>query len=122
MVFLKVVIIPKWLIKVPGHISILFGSFLELPKISPTMAPYTPFFITKTFQKVQEQILKHFERLIFCRFWRQWAPTNPEESFNEISKIMDMRPISMKKHEWIFANMVPISTTKHKMIFSELWF
>ena len=47
------------------------------------------------------------------------APTNDEDPFNEISKIMDTRPISIKKHEWTFAKMVPISNTKHKMAFLE---
>ena len=28
-----VLIIPIWLIQVPGHIAILFGTFLELPKM-----------------------------------------------------------------------------------------
>ena len=32
-----------------------------------------------------------------------------------ISKTMDMGPVSIKKHEWFFANVVPISTTKHEM-------
>ena len=32
---------------------------------------------------------------------------------------MDMRPTSIKQHEWIFANMAPISITKHKMFFGE---
>ena len=31
--FYGVLIIPKWLIEVPGHIPILFGIFLELPKM-----------------------------------------------------------------------------------------
>ena len=50
-----------------------------------------------------------------CQLGKRRAPTNSEESFNEISKIMDMRPMSIKKHECIFANIVPISITKHKM-------
>ena len=29
-----------------------------------------------------------------------------EDPLNKISQIMDLRPISIKKHEWIFANMV----------------
>ena len=28
-----IIIIPKWLMKVPGHIPIVVGSFLELPKM-----------------------------------------------------------------------------------------
>ena len=41
---------------------------------------------------------------------------NVEDPSNSISKTMDMRPISIKKHEWMFAKMVPISSTKHKMV------
>ena len=32
---------------------------------------------------------------------------------------MDMGPISIKKHEWDFANKVQLSITKHKMTFLE---
>ena len=34
---------------------------------------------------------------------------------------MDMRPKSIKKHEWVFANMVPIFITKHKSIRDFPW-
>ena len=37
-------------------------------------------------------------------------------------KILDMRPISSKKHEWNFANVAPISISKHKMSCSEFCF
>ena len=30
--FFAVLILPRWLIEVPGHVPILFGSFLELSK------------------------------------------------------------------------------------------
>ena len=53
----------------------------------------------------------------FCQFGKRQAPKNPEESSNEILKILGMRPISIKKHEWIFANILPISITKHEMAF-----
>ena len=45
------------------------------------------------------------------------APKNDEESSNEILKTLDMKSISSRKHERIFANMVPISITKHEMEF-----
>ena len=48
------------------------------------------------------------------QIWKRRAPKNDEDRFNEISKIMDMGPISIKKHEWMFANMLPISNTEHK--------
>ena len=57
------------------------------------------------------------KNFIFCQFWKRRAQRNDEDPFNKIFKIMDMRPISIKKHEWNFANMVPRSTTKHKMTF-----
>ena len=55
-----------------------------------------------------------------CQFGKRRAPKNPKESSNEISKIMDMKPRSIKKHEWNVANMVPISITKHNMFFG-IW-
>ena len=44
-----------------------------------------------------------------CQIWKRRAPENDEDPSNKIPKIMDMRPISAWKHEWIFPNMVPIS-------------
>ena len=62
----------------------------------------------------------HISRLqIVCRFRKRWAPKNDEDPFNKVSKIMDMGPISIKKHERIRSNMVPISITKHEMFFWE---
>ena len=43
--------IPKGLIKVPGHIPIPFGSFLELPECSLNLAPYTPYLSQKHFKR-----------------------------------------------------------------------
>ena len=37
--FQRILIIPEWLIKVPGHIAILFISFLELPQIRDLLDP-----------------------------------------------------------------------------------
>ena len=39
-----------------------------------------------------------------CQFWKRQASNNDEGPLNKISKIMEMRPISIQKHEWIFAN------------------
>ena len=44
-----------------------------------------------------------------------WAPKDDEDSVDKIFKIMDMKPISTKKHEWFFIDMVSISIAKHKM-------
>ena len=52
-----VLILPKWLIKVPGHIAILFGSFLELSKKWPTSIKYEPFhlfFYVEICQQIQD--------------------------------------------------------------------
>ena len=48
---LGVLILPKWLIKVPGHISILFGTCLELPKKTAKKGPSDPLFITEILSK-----------------------------------------------------------------------
>ena len=52
--FLKVLwvlIIPKWLIKVPGHIAILFEWFLELPSF---VDPYPQYLSSKYFNKYKK--------------------------------------------------------------------
>ena len=68
-------IIPKWLIKVPGHIPIFFRTFLELPKCSPNLASYTPYLSPKYFKTYKKQggnILKtyflHLNILIIQNF------------------------------------------------------
>ena len=45
---------------------------------------------------------------------KRWAPKIDEESSDKILKILDMRSISTRKHEWNFANMEPTSITTHK--------
>ena len=52
-----------------------------------------------------------------CQIWKRRAPKHDEDPSKNFLEIMDMGPISIKKHEWIFANMVPISITEHKTIF-----
>ena len=52
-----------------------------------------------------------------CRFWQKRTPKNDETPSTKISQIMDIRPISIKKHEWNFPKMVQVSITKHKMTF-----
>ena len=49
---------------------------------------------------------------MFCQFWIRRAPKNDEDPFNIVSKIMDMRPVSIKKHEWNFADMVQMVALK----------
>ena len=118
---LGVSIIPKWLILTPGHIAILFRSFFGTSKVFTKSGPLHRLFITKTLQNIQENIHEHiwqniiftYMHFYFCQLWERRAPKNPEESSNQLSKIWDLGPISIKKYEWNFANMVPISTTKH---------
>ena len=50
-----VLIIPKWLIKVPVHIAILFGSFLE-----PNMGPRTPYLLQKYFKEYENKYVNTF--------------------------------------------------------------
>ena len=50
-------------------------------------------------------------------FCGKQALENDEESSNKILRILDMKPISIKKYEWFFAHMVTIPTTKHSMGF-----
>ena len=125
--YFVVLIMSTWPIKVPGHIPILFGSFLELPICSPNLAPYTPYLSQKQLKKYKNESPHIFQKYdcyiyglpTFCQFLKRRAPDNHEESSNEISEIMEMMQISTKRHEWIFANVVPISMTEHKMTFVE---
>ena len=56
-VFLAVygfLIIPEWLILIPGHIAILFAWFLELPKNQLNMDPRTLYLSPKYFKKCKK--------------------------------------------------------------------
>ena len=57
--------IPKLLIFTSGHIAILFGRFLELPKNLSNLDPRTPAFITKIRQEIQEKYGVILEQIIF---------------------------------------------------------
>ena len=115
----------KWLIKVPGHIPILFASFLELPKVDQIW-PLTPLISHKKHFEKTRKMPKHFSKKHYFHilthsgyvkkttFWKGRAPQNDEGSSKKILETLDMRPISVRNHEWNFANMVPISTTKYK--------
>ena len=48
-----------------------------------------------------------------CKCWKRRAPKNDEDPSKNFLKILNMRSISIKKHEWFFTNMVPISVSKH---------
>ena len=85
-------------------------------------------FLCRNASRDTRKLWKHHQQLLvfisqqsglpkFCHFLKRRAPKRPEDLSNKIFKDMDMRPISIKKHEWIFANMIPISITKHKMRF-----
>ena len=73
--------------------------------------------ISKHIRRCMETFLKHivfaYMYFQFCHFVKGWAPKHPEYPSNEIQKISDMRPISVKEHEWLFANIIPIFITKH---------
>ena len=67
---------------------------------------------TKT-RKYMGAYLKHICLHIWttqkCQIWKRQAPKNDEDPSNQIFKILNMGPISIKKHEWIFLSMGPIS-------------
>ena len=48
---LGVLIIPNWLTMTSGHIAILFGTCLELPKDGPNIDPQAPYCLQKYLQK-----------------------------------------------------------------------
>ena len=45
---------PKLLIWAPGHIAILFGTFLDLPKKRTRMDPQPPYLLQKYFNNSKE--------------------------------------------------------------------
>ena len=63
--------------------------------------------------------------LLFLHIWtstrlsilEKTGTENEEDPFNKISKITDMRPISIKIHEWMFANMVDQKRLVNHMAF-----
>ena len=64
-------IIPKWLIKVPGHIPILFGWFRELRKFGQNLDPEPSQLSPKYFNKYKEIMEASLKILFFhiSTFW-----------------------------------------------------
>ena len=46
-----------------------------------------------------------------------WPPKHDEDPSNKILKVLDVRSISTRKHEWDFGSMGLISTRKDEMEF-----
>ena len=66
-----VLIIPKWLIKVPGHIPILFGWILELPTFSLFTGPDSPYLSCKYLKRYKKN-QDHFRNILsfhISTFW-----------------------------------------------------
>ena len=59
-----VYIIPKWLIKVPGHIAILFGWFLEVPTFCQNLDPWTYQLLPKPFKRIKKNVKWPLEHII----------------------------------------------------------
>ena len=121
-----------------GTYSNIFWDSFRTSKISTKSGPLDPLFITKTLQQIQEKT-NHFEKHYFYYFytsqiygspfvwkcWKRQAPENDEDQSKKskkILKILDMWPISTRKHEWDLNSMVPISARKHEMEFGNLGF
>ena len=84
------------------------------------MALIVPKYFNEYWKVYGNNLSKYYFRIYvfhFCQFWKRRAPTNDEDPSNEIFKILNMEPIFIKNHEWMFANMAPISLSKHKIAF-----
>ena len=66
-----VYIIPKWLIKVPGHIPILFGWFRELRKFCWNLVPETSGLSQKCFKTYKKSYGIILENIIFVNLGHQ---------------------------------------------------
>ena len=52
-------------------------------------------------------ISQHSGLPTFGQFWKRRTPTNHEDQSKHFFKIMGMRSISIKKHEWFFGSILP---------------
>ena len=64
-------IIPKWLIKIPGHIPILFGWFRELRKFCQNLNPETSGLSPKCFKKYKKNYGIILENIVFVNLGHQ---------------------------------------------------
>ena len=60
---------------------------------------------------------QNFGISICCQVSKRWAPKRDEDPFKKTFEILNMGPVSIKKHEWMFPNLVTISISKHEMAF-----
>ena len=92
-------------------------------QFSQNLVPYTPYLSPKHFNNHEENpqtsstniIFAYLDFQHFVNFGKDGHREIPKNRLMKAPKIIDVRPRSIKKHEWIFANMVPTSITKHKM-------
>ena len=69
--FFGVYIIPKWLIKVPGHFGILFGWFRELRKFCQNLVPEPSGLSPKCFKKYKKNMGSSWKNIIFVNMGHQ---------------------------------------------------
>ena len=101
----------------------------QIPSTINQISTFHPFLCWHLFNNTRN-IWEHIKNIFpYPEFWKpanvnfgkDAGPTNPKESCNEILKILDMGSISIKRHEWLFANRVPKAITKHKLTFWIFW-
>ena len=104
---------------IPDGFQYLLDDFWNFQKFHQiwTRAPCIySFYYTKIIQIILENIWEHPYKYYFytsglqqnCQFWKTQAPKNDEDPSNKIFKIVNIGRISIKKHEWIFPNMVQL--------------
>ena len=119
MVFFGVSIIPKWQINDSWSIAILFGWFLERPKMWPKLDPRTPYLSPKYFKIIQENIGTSLEILFsHQRIWNydcRWKVCVPSlYLFIEFTNL-EVFKMKMANEIWKFGNS-KIEMAKMKLV------
>ena len=98
-VFLGVLIIPKWLITDSGSIAILFGWFLEPPKTRPNLDPRTLYLSPKPFKKYKKHYGDILEHIIY-HIWESEIMISFEGMCTELLEILEFEILT----PWTFYN------------------
>ena len=87
-----------------------FWNFPQIDQNSTKDQPFSFLFSCRNILKSTRRITKHLYKLLFyisqnsgspnsCQLWKRRGPKHPEDPFNKILKILDMRSTSTRKHE-----------------------
>ena len=104
--FLGALIIPKWLMLTSRRIAILFGSFLELPKMWQNMDPRAPYLLQKYFKRIRKHMDIFYKHHLFVNMHIEKLEKFGKSVYR-FFELLNIWNFGVAKHLrfWIFKNL-----------------